>query len=75
VDNVDKMKQKLVLTCLLEKEEGKVLAKCSEIDGVSTFGNDVGDAIINLMESIGLYFETAKELGTLDKILKRLMKI
>ncbi|MQY65220.1 MAG: type II toxin-antitoxin system HicB family antitoxin [Clostridia bacterium] len=69
------MKQKLVLTCLLEKEEGKILAKCSEIDGVATFGNNVGDAIKNLIEAITLYFETAKELGTLDKILKRLMKI
>lgn len=65
------MRRRLVLTILLKEEEGKTLAKCLEIDGIDTFGSTIEKAKENIKEAIELYLASAKELGVLDKVIKK----
>jgi predicted RNase H-like HicB family nuclease len=65
------MRRPIILTGLLREEEGKVLAKSLEIDGIDTFGNTIEEAKKNLIEAIGLYFESAKKLGIFSKVIKK----
>ena len=64
------MKDKLVLRCVIEKEEGIYNALCLDLD-VSSFGETLEEAKANLQEAVELYLEYALETDRIEELAKR----
>lgn len=64
------MLKEFVLSAIFKKEaEGGYSALCPEL-GVASQGETIEEAEANLKEACELYIESAKEIGTLDKVLE-----
>ena len=41
-----------------EDEDGSIVAKCLDIEGVATDGEDCDDALANMVEAVSAYLES-----------------
>lgn len=69
---MNKKRIKITIPVIITKEEDVCLAKCEGLN-VDSFGKTVEEAKENLIEAINLYFDTAKDIGTLKIEIKKLV--
>lgn len=55
--------------CTIEKEEGGYSSVCKKL-GIASCGDDINEALENLVEAIDVHLETLRDIGQLEKFLK-----